>query len=314
MPKQTKKASRQKARPVKNTLADFRRYLIDADRSPRTVEGYSRDLTLFARWFEQSNGYLLTPERLTPTDAREYKQKSLHVDKASPATINRRLAALRAYVSWALDQGFIEYDPVSAVTSVDEQPVAPKWLTRQEQARVTREVENALNAARSAAAQRQAIRDQAIVTLLLNTGLRVGELCALDLDDVKISDRTGEVRVRAGKGTKTRTVPLNKQARRALQAWLKVRGDVDTDRLFVGKRGELTQNAVQRQIAEYGRRARVEMTPHVLRHTFAKNLVNANVSMEKVAALLGHRSLNTTKIYTLPSQADLDQATQVLEE
>lgn len=221
MPRQTKKASRQKAKLVKNTLADFRQYLIDADRSPRTVEGYSRDLTLFARWFGQSNGYRLIPERLTPTDAREYKQKSLHVDKASPATINRRLAALRAYVNWALNEGFIEYDPISAIKSVEEQPVAPKWLTRQEQARVTREVENALNAARTGAAKRQAIRDQAIVTLLLHTGLRVGELISLELRDVKLSERKGEVRVRSGKGLKARTVPLNKPAREALRKWWK---------------------------------------------------------------------------------------------
>jgi site-specific recombinase XerD len=87
----------------------------------------------------------------------------------------------------------------------------------------------------------------------------------------------------------------------------------DTDQVFVGKRGALTQNAVQRQLAEIGRRAKVDLTPHVLRHSFAKNLINAKVSMEKVAALLGHSILNTTRLCTLPSQADLAEATEVLE-
>ena len=300
-------------KPAGNTLDDFSQHLIETDRAPLTVKSYLRDLTLFARWFEHTNDQPLTPEALTPTDAREYKQRLINTDKASPATINRRLAALRAYVAWALKQGFIEYDPLGAVQSVEEQPVAPKWLNKQEQYRVLREGEKTLHAAHTAAAKRQAIRDQAIVVVLLNTGLRVGELIALELGDVKLSERKGEVRVRSGKGTKARTVPLNQPAREALRHWLEAREETDSDRVFVGKRGALTQNAVQRQLAEIGRRAKVDLTPHMLRHTFAKNLVNAKVSLEKVAALLGHSNLNTTRLYTLPSQADLAEATEVLE-
>ena len=304
---------RAKTKPAGNTLDDFSKHLIENDRAPLTVKSYLRDLTLFTRWFERSNDQPLTPEVLTPTDAREYKQRLINTDKASPATINRRLAALRAYVAWALEKGFIEYDPLGAVQSVEEQTVAPKWLNKQEQYRVLREVEKTLHAARTETAKRQATRDQTIVVVLLNTGLRVGELIALELGDVKLSERKGEVRVRSGKGAKARTVPLNQPAREALRHWLAVREDVDTDQVFVGKRGALTQNAVQRQLAEIGRRAKVDLTPHVLRHSFAKNLINAKVSMEKVAALLGHSSLNTTRLYTLPSQADLTEATEVLE-
>lgn len=298
-----------------NTLEDFRAYLIEKDRAPLTVKCYLRDLTLFAHWFERSTDQPLTPEVLTPIAAREYKQRLLSTDKASPATINRRLAALRAYVAWALAKGFIEYDPLGTIQSVPEQPITPKGLSKQEQSRVLREVEKTRQAARTETAQRQAIRDQAIIVVLLNTGLRVGELIALKLGDVKLSERQGEVRVRSGKGTQARTVPLNRPAREALHHWLEARedADADTDRLFIGKRGALTQNAVQRQLVGIGRRAKVDLTPHVLRRAFAKNLVNAKVSMEKVAALLGHGSLNAMQRYTLPSQADLAEATEVLE-
>jgi integrase/recombinase XerC len=83
--------------------------------------------------------------------------------------------------------------------------------------------------------------------------------------------------------------------------------------LFIGKRGALQPNAIQRSLAEYGRRAQVELTPHTLRHTFGKNLIDAQVSIEKVAALLGHSNLNTTRLYTLPSQADLDQGVTAID-
>jgi site-specific recombinase XerC len=313
MKQPSRKPTRTTPPPAGSTLADFRAFLIEAGRSPRTVDGYWRDLALFAKWFEYTNGQALTPQRLTPTDIREYRQRLLNTDKALPATINRRLAALRAYVAWALETNQIEYSPVASVKGVDEQTIAPKWLDKQAQARLVREVERALGAAHTPAARRQALRDQAIVLTLLNTGLRISELCALDIDDVTLSERKGELRVRAGKGLKARTIPLNNTARHVLRAWLAVRGESDTERLFIGKRGALQPNAIQRSLAEYGRRAQVELTPHTLRHTFGKNLIDAQVSIEKVAALLGHSNLNTTRLYTLPSQADLDQGVTAID-
>ncbi len=309
MPKPKKKSA------AKDTLADFRRSLAASNRSERTVAGYSRDLALFARWFEQTNAKPLTPEALTPGDVKDYKQRLLKVEKAAPATINRRLAALRAYAGWARAKGLIAYSPVNGIDSVEEQKLAPKWLDKQQQSRLLREVEVAVNAARTEAGKRQALRDQAIIITLLNTGLRVSELCALELGDVILSERKGEVRVRAGKGEKARAVPLNKLARAALRVWLNIRGDTESNNLFTSKRSDvLTPSAVERRLTELGRRANVEVTPHTLRHTVAKNLMNADVSIEKVAALLGHSNLNTTRLYTTPSQADLDQTVRVLED
>jgi site-specific recombinase XerC len=91
------------------------------------------------------------------------------------------------------------------------------------------------------------------------------------------------------------------------------RREVDTAQLFVGKRDTLTQNAVQCQTAELSHRAKVDLPSHVLRHTFARNLVNADISLEKVAALPGHSRLNTTRLYTLPGWAELAGAREVLE-
>jgi integrase/recombinase XerC len=105
--------------------------------------------------------------------------------------------------------------------------------------------------------------------------------------------------VRYGKGGKTRRVPLNIEARKALADFP----------LPVG----LSERRVQEAIAELGRRAGLEVTPHTLRHTFAKNLMDARQDITRVAALMGHANLNTTRIYTAPGERDLRQAVEALE-
>jgi integrase/recombinase XerC len=129
------------------------------------------------------------------------------------------------------------------------------------------------------------------------------------MSDIALSERKGMLRVWQGKGTKQRDIPLNAAARGALTQWLKIRPDTEQSYMFIGKKGVgLASGGVQGMLAEYGRRANVEVTPHTLRHSFAKNLVNAGVSLEKVAALMGHSSLNTTRLYTTPSALDLERA------
>jgi site-specific recombinase XerD len=295
---------------MKNMFADFKNYLINLEKAHKTVAGYAQDMTLFADWFQQANGEPLSPQSLTRVDARQYRQYLLN-EHARPATINRKLAALRAYSNWAKESGQVEFSLVNGIKNVEEQTTAPKWLNRKDQDKLLRELEKEVNAAQTKAEKRQAIRDRCIVVVLLNTGLRVSELCALELVDVVIRDRSGEVRVRQGKGSKARTVAVNKDARAELDEWLAVRPKTDNQGLFINKYGEpVSVRIVQRMIEEMGRRAGVEATPHTLRHSFAKNLVDSGVSLEKVAMLLGHNKLDTTMVYTTPSQNDLANAVE----
>ena len=296
-------------------LTDFENYLNEQERSPRTTQGYMRDLRLFSVWFEQTNGEPLTPQALTRIDAREYRQHLSMVVGARPATINRRLAALRAYSDWAKADHLVDYSLVHGVRNVEEQKAAPKWLEKKDQDKLLREVDKNLNAAKTGPSQRQAIRDKAIVLLLIHSGLRVSELVGLDKSDVTITDRKGSVRVRVGKGNKQRSVPLNKPTREALEAWEKQRPSKAERAYFVNKNDQrLTARSIQEILGELSRRADVEATPHTLRHTFAKNLINAGVSLEKVATLMGHSKLETTTIYTTPSQNDLERAVELLGE
>jgi len=303
----------------------FSEYLQSQGRAPATIKGYRADLAAFSRWFEQSGGEALEPQSeafvgaVTPSDIREYKQFLMTNKKASPATVNRHLAAIRAWIAWARANGLMDYNPANGIKDVEQQKLAPQWLDKRQQAALLKELERDLAAARTEAAKRQAVRDQAMVILFLNTGLRVSELCGLELDDITLSERKGEIRV-MGKGEKARTVPLNNTARSVLGEWLNLRpesrqSEAFVVQVFVGKKGEpITPSGVHRRLSELGRRAGVDLSAHTLRHTFAKNLVDAGVTLEKVAALLGHSSLDTTRVYTTPGKSDLEKAVRALED
>jgi len=294
---------------VETDLNAFETWLREQDRSPATVRGYLADLRAFAGWYEMTNGRALRVEEITPADVREYRGWLQAVRKAGPATVRRHLMALRAFCRWAQDAGRIGADPTARVKAPVEAHLSPRWLNRREQYALVRELERAVVSADTPLRRSRAIRDRALVLLLLHTGLRVGEVCALEAGDVQIGERSGWVQVRGGKGNKDRRVPLNREAREALKAWLAERGE-GASALF----GGLTPSGVQRRLAEIGRRAGVEVHPHALRHTFAKRLVDGGVGLPEVAALLGHSSLNTTRVYVTPGERDLERAVGVLEE
>jgi integrase/recombinase XerC len=292
---------------------EFEAHLTAQDKSAHTIKGYLSDLRRFARWFEQTNGYALSPEGITAIDVRQYRQYLQTVKNYKAATINRRLSAIRTYTQWALDKGQINFNPVENVQGITQQEEAPRWLDKREQRALLRQVSLNHNAAETPAALQQAVRDQLILVLLLNTGLRVSELCQVQLGDLEISERKGSLQVRQGKGGKAREIPLNKACRQALADWFAQRPEAASSHLLIGKRGgRLKARGVERVIEGLGRQSGVEVTPHVLRHTFAKSLVDAGVTLEKVAMLLGHSNLNTTRIYITPSQADLAEAVGLL--
>src|SRR3954470_344570 len=218
-----------------------------------TIENYASDLRVFARFFHGSTGEEFQAARITPTDIRDFKSHLVAVAKRSPATVNRRIYALRKFFHWAIAAGLAKEDPTAAVKGVQSTPLAPRSLPKKDVARLLREAERDENK-----------RNLAILQVLRHTGIRIGELAALRLSDVEISERKGRLIVRSGKGSRHRVVPLNADARKAISDYKEVRPKVADDHLFISQRGEgLKEQAVELMVAKYARAAGLEgVTPH----------------------------------------------------
>ena len=279
--------------------------------SPHTLAAYRRDLADFAVWFQGHVGTACTLATITPTDVRDYRAHLRDQQHRAPATINRKLAALRSFCQWAIATGRRADNPVATVKDVREEPRRPRWFPKRDLDRLLRELE-------AAAKPSTKVRDRAIVLVLRHTGLRVGELVSLRVRDVMLSERKGSLRV-LGKGAKERVIPLNQTVRGALAAYLRVRQErpdaTASSALFLGQRGPLNRQAVEKLIASYARRAGLEaFSPHSLRHSFAKSLLDAGEDLVTVQSLLGHERLDTTARYTQPGARDLEEAVSRLDE
>ena len=295
--------------PLSNdSVAEFLLALKQAGRSVCTLKGYRSDLVGFTAWFIETNGERLSPDRITPTDLREYRSWLTTVRDLRPATVNRSLAAIKSFLIWAGESGLCDGRTASKMPeAVREVRCGPRWLDRREQ-----------NALRRAVEQGKNRRDEALVKFLINTGLRVQELCDLTWRDVTMSERRGSLTVRHGKGDKRREVPLNCEAREALRM-LDDNDDRGDTHVFAGQRGPLTPRGVQSLLSklitrQMERDGLEHLSPHMMRHTFCKNLVNAGVSLEKIATLAGHESLETTRRYIEPSHRDLEKAVELIGE
>lgn len=280
-------------------IAQIKQYIAyqkSTDKSPTTLVSYRSDLIQFANWFEKDNNIEMDLLHITPTDVRQYKQFLID-SNFRPQTINRRLLSLKYFLEWGWDHKKIKYRFPLPQTVKLSQPI-PKWLSRIEQNQLLRCVERCGK-----------VRDIAIVRILMNTGLRISELCNLKWIHIVMSDRKGKLLVNAAKGSKYREVPLNRDARQSFFD-LGYKDYAGRDAyIFTGQRGALSPRGIQLMLKrlnlpnEFG-----VISPHHLRHTFCKNLIDAGVNLEKVAVLAGHERLDTTKLYCHPSFADLSDA------
>ncbi|MGI5818124.1 MAG: tyrosine-type recombinase/integrase [Armatimonadota bacterium] len=287
------------------SISQFISHLHSLDRSPNTIQAYRLDLHQFEKWFERINDRELSPALITPTDIREFKHYLIEDEQLKPSTVNRKLASIRSFLKWAKSEDEIEELP-RFPQSMEQVKSAPKALNRTEMHALVRAVERYGDS-----------RDRAIILVLLNTGLRVNELSELNLSDVEMSERKGKVVVRSGKGQKYREVPLNAEARRAIEEYLDDRAEDNESALFLSQReSRLGTRGIQDVVSKYARFAEVEdVTPHTLRHTFCTNLLRSGkVDIVTVAQIAGHSDISTTSIYTQPNGTDMQNAVEGLVE
>ena len=290
-------------------MARFLDSLRREDLAAATVQGYRYDLRHFLAW-HQTKGGAVAALRLTEFDLIAYRQAMIATGKR-PTTVNRRLDALRRLCRWAQAAGTMATDIARDLRRVR----LPR--NRQPLGLLDGEVHALLRAA-GASSHGLARRNYALVQLMIQTGLRVGEVAALQIADLTVHDRSGSVHVRHGKGLKDREVPLNATARRAVRQYLEQRpGAATTEPLFLsGRAAALPVRSIQAAIAALVRRARLSRIPvsaHTLRHTFALAYLRDNPGkLVELATLLGHDSLDTTALYTRSSRdalaADLERS------
>lgn len=266
-------------------------------RSKSSVAAYMGDVERFAAWFQDEQAESPDPATLTYIDVAAYRQHLL--DRGlSAATVNRALNALQQWMRWA---GNDDANHVRLVRQA--QRLAPKSLGRKAFSAL-------LRAARRG---RHSQRNVALIQLMAQAGLRVGEVASLKMGDLEISERKGCVRV-VGKRTKEREVCLNRAVRKSLSAWLEVRNGAQVDSVFVSQRGgKLAVRSIQYAVSSLMQEAGVEGSAHSLRHTFAANYLESNPSdLAGLSHLLGHDNLSTTLIYLQPTRADLAQRVERL--
>lgn len=292
-------------RRTRAVLRRFTRYLERAERSPATIKHYTSDLRGFAAWFQETNDRALDPKEITRTDLRDYKRFLTKKRRLKPSSVNRKLATLSSFLGWAVEARLIPDGKAPAMPrSLRQARPGPRWLDRREVRLLLKTVERG-----------GVTRDLALVTVLLHTGLRVQELVDLDWSDVSLRPRKGKLVVRSGKGERRREVPLNKDARQAFQDLGYAEHAGSSQPVFWGQRGPLTVRGVQNLFSKYVARAGLdEVSPHSLRHTFCKWLMDTGAELQEVAAIAGHDSLETTRRYCTPSGKDLERMVARLEE
>jgi integrase/recombinase XerC len=277
--------------------------------SPRTVETYGRDLWA-VRAFALAQGLEPVAAALDLFALRRFL--ATFAGKQSGATTARKVSALRAFFRDLHKRGEVASNPAAALRLPKIRKPLPKFLTVAVAGEV---VESAGSGAQPLSASPQlpervlqalALRDRAIMELLYGAGIRVSELCGLDLEHVDLQDRMARV---LGKGNKQRVVPFGAPCSDALASYLERRADLygargggqEPNALLLSRIGRrLTVRQVQNRVRRYGLlgAGRPDLHPHALRHSCATHLLDAGADLRGIQELLGHASLSTTQRYT----------------
>ena len=283
---------------------------IERGRAVKTIENYDRYLTRFFAHAEIKDTSDITEEKIREFRLWLNRQPGTGSDSMKRRTQNYYLIALRSFLKFLRKRDIEGLSP----EKIELAKLPERSLDLITPTELNRLIESA------SGVDTKSLRDRAILELLFSTGLRVSELCALDSD---IDLTRDELSVR-GKGDKVRVVFLSETAKNAVKAYLKARKDMD-DALFVNvplefkpKDGvekktstrtptRLTSRSVERMIKIYAAKAGItkKVTPHVLRHSFATDLLNNGADIRSVQQLLGHASIITTQIYTHVTDAQL---------
>jgi site-specific recombinase XerD len=287
-------------------IQDFLEYCeIEKGHSELTIRNYDHYLRRFLEFMQEGKARSVTPKQITLDKVRSYRLYLNRLDGAEgeqmkKITQNYHLIAIRALLKYLAKRDIESLAP-EKIELADAKRKQIGFLE-------PREVEDLLSAPTKFEKKPEVVaRDTAILETLFSTGLRVSELCSLNIDQINLERREFTVR---GKGGKDRVVFISGSAASAIGVWLKCRHD-SAKPLFIHFSGfkneeeegdfmRLTPRSIQRLIVKYSKLAGItkKVTPHVLRHSFATDLLINGADIRSVQAMLGHSSITTTQMYT----------------
>lgn len=276
--------------------------LVERGRSTNTVSAYRRDLALWRAWLADHESDVISATEAHVLSFVEH----LRMRGDAPASVARRLAAVRMMHGFVVSEGVRLDDPTSAIEGLKVPRGVPKPLTESE-------VSSMLSSTGESASE---IRDRAMLEFLYATGSRISEMCGVDLSDLDLTSRV--VRL-FGKGSKERIVPFGTTAGRALAAWLSPEGREllvpgtwrtagDSAAVFLTDTGRrMNRQKAWMVVRSAGMRAGIakDISPHVLRHSCATHMLEHGADLRVVQEMLGHATISTTQVYTRVSQERL---------
>ncbi len=279
---------------MEKLIQNFRDYLgSERNYSKHTVKAYITDLGEFNRVIKEKKLALAKDRsvdfgKLNETSVRAYI--SWLYTRNSRTSISRKLASVRTFFEFLVRKGMVKSNLAKLVPTPRGEKRLPTFLT----------VDEVVKLLSTEAGDEHSARDIALLELLYSSGLRVSELVGIDLNDIDLKNLTVKV---MGKGGKERIVPVGSKAAGALNKYLRERLDMNPtgDHLFVNTRGgRLNVRSVDRVIRKYATLAGIpkNVSPHVLRHTFATHLLGGGADLRAIQEMLGHKSLSTTQRYT----------------
>jgi len=279
-------------------------------RSPATIAAYRRDLALVARVADELAPGIVCRAVTAGFLDQVFSAEAVTESKRGPrsaASLHRMKAAVRAFFAWAVEAGVVDDNPARSIRMQRLPRKLPVFLTTAEKKRLLKELKGRTDFS--------ALRDRAMIEVLLGTGIRLGELAALDMDDIDLDAK--HLRVRA-KGNVPQVKFIKTDLRTLLRRYLAERrrhGRPEMEALFLSNRdGRLCQRQIANRLAHWLRKAGIEkdLTPHGLRHTFATHLYGATNDLLVVQRALGHRDVSTTQIYTHLVDGQLEEALERL--
>ena len=254
--------------------------------SPHTISSYKRDLTAFFTFLKEKHD---SGEEVRDHDIRGFVAQERRRG-LSARSIQRALSSIRSFFNYLLDEEVVESNPAANISSPKSTQLLPKALD-------TDLVKRLLDFKPQGDIE---IRDKAMVELLYSSGLRLSELCSLNMDSISVRERSCRV---VGKGNKTRDLPVGEKAIQSLRDWLLVRKNISSDSnkaLFLNKNGKrISTRSVQLRLERLSKKRGLPMVnPHMLRHSFASHILESSGDLRAVQEMLGHSDIGTTQIYT----------------